>query len=114
MVAPEVVRVSTWGRHTPDRPGAEADVEVRSRIALFVTCVVPSMRPEIDDDVAAAVDELVDEHTRVPVKHLTFNQRLEVLVAIVAELEDDTSRAATSQNQYGGTPPGGAGGGFTR
>jgi len=72
------------------------------------------MRPEIDDDVAAAVDELVDEHTRVPVKHLTFNQRLEVLVAIVAELEDDTSRAATSQNQYGGTPPGGAGGGFTR
>ena len=73
------------------------------------------MRPEIDDDVAAAVDELVDDHTRVPVEHLTFNQRLGVLVEVTRDLEEDTSAASTtSQNQYGGTPPGGAGGGVTR
>lgn len=53
------------------------------------------MRPEIDDDVAAAVDELVDEHTRVPVEHLTFNQRVEVLV----EITRDLSQPTTNQNQ---------------
>jgi hypothetical protein len=53
------------------------------------------MRPEIDDDVAAAVDELVDEHTRVPVEHLSFNQRVEVLV----EITRDLSQSTTNQNQ---------------
>jgi len=102
------------GDTRPTAGGSEVDTEVRSWIHLTARCVVPSMRPEIDDDVAAAVDELVDDHTRVPVKHLTFNQRLGVLVEIVAELEEDTSASSTTQNQYGGTPPGSAGGGFTR
>jgi hypothetical protein len=53
------------------------------------------MRPEIDEEVAAAVDELVDEHTRVPVEHLTFNQRVEVLV----EITRDLSQSTTNQNQ---------------
>jgi hypothetical protein len=52
------------------------------------------MRPEIDDDVVEAVDELVDEHTRVPVDHLTFNQRVGVLVEIVRDLEEDDQRGA--------------------
>jgi hypothetical protein len=47
------------------------------------------MRPEIDDDVVEAVDELVDEHTRVPVDHLTFNQRVGTLVEITRDLEED-------------------------
>jgi len=55
------------------------------------------MRPEIDDDVAAAVDELVDEHTRVPVEHLSFNQRVEVLVEITRDR--DLSQSTTNQNQ---------------
>jgi hypothetical protein len=54
------------------------------------------MRPEIDEEVAAAVDELVDEHTRVPVEHLTFNQRVEVLVEITRDLSQP---ANTNQNQ---------------
>jgi len=62
------------------------------------------MRPEIDDDVVEAVDELVDRHTRVPVKHLTFNQRVEVLVAIADELEEKAS---------GGHIAGGSPGGFS-
>jgi hypothetical protein len=53
------------------------------------------MRPEIDEEVAAAVDELVDEHTRVPVEHLSFNQRVEVLV----EITRDLSQSTTNQNQ---------------
>ena len=53
------------------------------------------MRPEIDDEVAAAGDELVDEHTRGPVEHLTFNQRVEVLV----EITRDLSQSTTNQNQ---------------
>jgi len=52
------------------------------------------MRPEIDDDVVEAVDELVDEHTRVPVDHLTFNQRVGVLVEIVRDLEEHDQRGA--------------------
>jgi len=54
------------------------------------------MRPEIDDEVAAAVDELVDEHTRVPVEHLTFNQRVEVLVEITRDLSQPPN---TNKNQ---------------
>ena len=54
------------------------------------------MRPEIDEEVAAAVDELVDEHTRVPVEHLTFNQKVEVLVEITRDLSQP---ANTNQNQ---------------
>ena len=53
------------------------------------------MRPEIDEEVAAAVDELVDEHTRVPVEHLSFNQRLATLVEITRDLEQHS----TNQNQ---------------
>ena len=53
------------------------------------------MRPEIDEEVAAAVDELVDEHTRFPVEHLSFNQRVEVLV----EITRDLSQSTTNQNQ---------------
>ena len=102
------------GDTRPTAGGSEVDTEVPSRIALCVRCVVPNMRPEIDDDVAAAVDELVDDHTRVPVEHLTFNQRLGVLVEVTRDLEEDTSAASTTQNQYGGTPPGSAGGGFSR
>jgi len=55
------------------------------------------MRPEIDDDVVAAVDELVDEHTRVPVDHLTFNQRLATLVEITREFEESNQTAAGRQ-----------------
>jgi hypothetical protein len=53
------------------------------------------MRPEIDDAVVDAVDQAVDRHTRVPVEHLTFNQRVEVLVGVVRELEE-TAEANTS------------------
>jgi len=54
------------------------------------------MRPEIDDNVAAAVDELVDEHTRVPVEHLTFNQRLGVLVEVTRDLEEASTQSTSS------------------
>ena len=54
------------------------------------------MRPEIHDDVATAVDELGDDHTRVPVEHLTFNQRLGVLVEVTRDLEEASTQSTSS------------------
>lgn len=61
-----------------------------------------SMRPEIDDDVVEAVDQLVDKYTRVPVDHLTLNQRLEVLVGITGELEERVEADTTSRTSRSG------------
>ena len=37
------------------------------------------MRPQVDDEIADTVEEIVDREARVPAKHLTFAEQVEFL-----------------------------------
>ena len=47
------------------------------------------MRPEVPEDVADRVEDLVDEETRVAAGSLSFGEQLEILVEVAEERNTD-------------------------
>lgn len=52
------------------------------------------MRPQVPEDVADRVEELVDEKTRVPAASVSFAEQLEILVEVAEERDETTPTAS--------------------
>jgi hypothetical protein len=52
------------------------------------------MRPQVPEDVADRVEELVDEETRVPAASVSFAEQLEILVEVAEERDETTPTAS--------------------